>query len=64
MKRTIIALTAILLCCSTGLLFAQDYNILDFGAVGDGKTLNTQKIQTAIDQASEAGGGRVIVPRG
>jgi polygalacturonase len=43
---------------------AQDYNILDYGAVGDGTTLNTQAIQTAIDQANSTGGGRVILPKG
>lgn len=41
-----------------------DYNIKNFGAVGDGKTINTQKIQAVIDKASAEGGGRVIVPEG
>lgn len=40
------------------------YNIADYGAVGDGKTVNTQAIQRAIDECSNAGGGRVIVPSG
>ena len=39
-------------------------SILDFGAVSDGKTLNTAAIQSAIDSVSEAGGGRVIIPTG
>ncbi|NII27850.1 hypothetical protein HB364_22395 [Pseudoflavitalea sp. X16] len=42
----------------------KDYNIVDFGAVGDGKTTNTQAIQKAIDQCSSDGGGQVIVPNG
>ena len=29
------------------------YNIVDYGAVSDGKTLNTIAIQTAIDVASK-----------
>ena len=42
----------------------RDFNILDFGAVPDGKTLNTRSIQAAIDAAFEQGGGRVVVPEG
>ena len=34
-------------------------NASSFGAVGDGKTLNTKNIQRAIDSASAAGGGQV-----
>jgi polygalacturonase len=45
-------------------LFAKDYNILDFGAIPDGKTLNTVNIQSAIDAAHDHGGGRVVVPAG
>ena len=44
--------------------FSQDYNIVDFGAVSDGKTLNTTAIQNAIDRAFKDGGGRVLVPSG
>jgi polygalacturonase len=45
-------------------LYAQDYNILDLGAIPDGKTLNTSAIQTAIDAAHEKGAGRVVIPAG
>jgi len=44
--------------------FSADYNILNFGAFGDGKTLNTKSIQAAIDKVNENGGGRVIIPAG
>lgn len=43
--------------------YAADYSVLDFGATGDGKTINTEAIQKAIDHCSEQG-GRVIIPAG
>jgi len=49
---------------SPTILLAKDFNILDFGAIADGKTLNTNAIQSAIDAAHENGGGRVVVPAG
>ena len=40
------------------------FNIVDFGAVGNGTTLNTSAIQKAVDKCHETGGGKVIVPSG
>jgi polygalacturonase len=40
------------------------FDITDFGAVGDNKTKNTQAFRDAIDAASAAGGGTVVVPAG
>ena len=40
------------------------YTITDFGAVGDGKALNTAAIQRAIDACAATGGGRVSIPAG
>lgn len=40
------------------------FNILQFGAVGDGKRINTAAIQKAIDTCSGKGGGKLIVPKG
>jgi polygalacturonase len=39
-------------------------SILDYGAVADGKTLNTKAIQRAIDAVFRAGGGFVYMPPG
>ncbi len=40
------------------------YNILDYGAVGDGAANDGPAIQRAIDACSQAGGGRVLFPGG
>ncbi|MFL6332456.1 MAG: glycoside hydrolase family 28 protein [Pyrinomonadaceae bacterium] len=34
------------------------------GAVGDGTTLNTERIQSAIDQLASKGGGTLVIPKG
>ena len=39
-------------------------DIREFGAVGDGITINTDKIQAAIDACAAAGGGRVTIAGG
>ncbi len=41
-----------------------DYNVVEFGAVGDGATSCTTAIQRTIDACAEAGGGRVVLPAG
>ena len=43
-----------------------DYSvsIVDFGAVADGKTINTKAINDAIKHVNEKGGGKVIIPAG
>ena len=38
-------------------------NIRDFGAVADGKTVNTKAVQAAVDRAGETG-ETVLVPGG
>lgn len=43
---------------------AKIISIKDYGAVGDGTTLNTQAIQAAIDYVWSSGGGTVLVPSG
>lgn len=42
----------------------MEYNVLNFGAAGDGVTVDTAAIQAAVDACSAAGGGRVVLPGG
>ena len=62
--RSILLLVVTCLLVQHNVYSQKKYNIKDFGAVTDAKTLNTQSIQAAIDKASSDGGGQVIVPEG
>ena len=63
MKNIFWSLLLMLLVISAGALSAE-YNVTDFGAIGDGKTLSHQAINAAIDSCVAKGGGRVTVPAG
>ena len=64
----ILLATASILACY-GMSYAKEakpfeFNITEFGAVGDGKTLNTKAIQQAVDACTKNGGGTVVIPPG
>ena len=40
------------------------YNVIDFGAAGDGQANDAAAIQRAIDACTAAGGGTVLLPAG
>ena len=61
-KRFIFILCGLFLCAGT--IAATDYNVLQLGVVGDGKTLNTQSLQSAIDALHAKGGGQLYFPAG
>ena len=64
MKTTQIIIATLLFifyCITTE---AKDYNVKNFGAKGDGLTLDSPAIQSAINVCTENGGGRVIIPPG
>src|ERR1700750_2099458 len=52
----------------TACLFAQTntgvYNVKEFGAAGDGTTLDSKAINAAIETAAAKGGGDVLFPAG
>jgi len=49
---------------ATSAMPENDYDISHYGALGDGKTLNTQAIQAAIDKCAAGGGGTLRIPPG
>jgi polygalacturonase len=49
---------------TNAMLGAKVYDIRDFGAKGDGKTLDTPALQAAIDTCHSDQGGMVLVPAG
>ena len=42
---------------------SDNYDVMDFGAAGNGSTDDAAAIQRAVDKCSAEGGGRVLLPR-
>ncbi|HVU36657.1 MAG TPA: glycosyl hydrolase family 28 protein [Opitutaceae bacterium] len=57
-------LSFLLLTAVTAFAAPREYVISDYGAVGNGTTVNTKAIQAVIDRCSTEGGGVVVVPSG
>ena len=70
MKRLTVVLILVLTCSCTSAQPAVPsappvcYNVRDFGAIGDGKTLDSPAINRTIEACAQAGGGTVYLPPG
>ncbi|MGD0912024.1 MAG: glycoside hydrolase family 28 protein [Terracidiphilus sp.] len=69
LRRDLLWLASMMLGSSGARLVGQEpasgvKNVVDYGARPDGRTLNTEAIQRAIDDVSQAGGGTVYFPSG
>ena len=63
MKKRISSIFCLLALAITSMQ-AKDYNVKDYGAIGDGKTLDHIAINATIDTCVAHGGGRVVLPAG
>ncbi|MCB9247556.1 MAG: glycoside hydrolase family 28 protein [Ignavibacteriales bacterium] len=61
-----ILLVIFLLISLTGVSLTanKEFNVTDYGAIANSKTLNSNQIQKAIDIAHNSGGGKVVIPKG
>ncbi|HEV2694495.1 MAG TPA: glycosyl hydrolase family 28-related protein [Verrucomicrobiae bacterium] len=65
---SVFTLSALLLCLGVTLhaesAAKNEFNVRDYGAIGDGTTLDSPAIDKAINAAVAVGGGTVVVPAG
>ncbi|MDP9169775.1 MAG: glycoside hydrolase family 28 protein, partial [Acidobacteriota bacterium] len=59
-----IAMAALFLTMNLGAAPAKRFLVTDYGALADGKTVNTKSIQAAIDKCATSGGGVLVIPKG
>jgi hypothetical protein len=63
MKKGIL-ISAYLTCSMLGFSQGRIIDITSLGAKGDGITINTSYIQSAIEKVASSGGGKVVIPKG
>ena len=64
MMRSRLLFISVFFHLSVVVMAQQVYNVIDYGAKGNGKVLDSNAIQKAIDQCYKDGGGKVLVPEG
>ena len=64
MKNSFVFFSLIVFSGLINTIAAINLNVSDFGAIGDGATVNTQFIQAAVDSCFASGGGEVLIPLG
>jgi polygalacturonase len=62
--RCFLFVVCVLFTVASSSASSNRFPITSYGATGDGKTLNTKSIQSAIDACAKAGGGDLVIPKG